>query len=76
MVFYGIVEFKDDLVFKKMVDDVVIDFMKSGQFVVFYDKYFNLLILFYGFNFKLLMSVVFKCVLVNLIDFGDFVVYE
>ena len=73
---YGIVEPKDDPAFKKIVDEAVIDMMKSGQVAALYDKYFNSPIPPYGLNLKFPMSPALKRALANPTDSGDPAVYE
>jgi glutamate/aspartate transport system substrate-binding protein len=73
---YGIVEPKDDPAFKKMVDEAVIDLMKSGQIAALYDKYFNSPIPPHGLNLKFPMSAALKRALANPTDSGDPAVYE
>ena len=73
---YGIVEPKDDPAFKKMVDEAVIDLMKSGQIAALYDKYFNSPIPPHGLNLKFPMGAALKHALANPTDSGDPAVYE
>ncbi|WP_220014392.1 amino acid ABC transporter substrate-binding protein [Bradyrhizobium sp. BR 10289] len=73
---YGIVEPKDDPAFKKVVDDAVIDLMKSGRIAALYDKYFNSPIPPHGLNLKFPMSAALKRALANPTDSGDPAVYE
>jgi glutamate/aspartate transport system substrate-binding protein len=73
---YGIVEPKDDPAFKKVVDEAVIDLIKSGQIAALYDKYFNSPIPPHGLNLKFPMSAALKRALANPTDSGDPAVYE
>jgi glutamate/aspartate transport system substrate-binding protein len=73
---YGIVQPKDDPAFKKMVDEAVIDLMKSGQIAALYDKYFNSPIPPHGLNLKFPMSAALKRALANPTDSSDPAAYE
>ncbi|MBC9875773.1 amino acid ABC transporter substrate-binding protein [Bradyrhizobium sp. INPA01-394B] len=73
---YGIVEPKDDPAFKTIVDDAVIDLIKSGQIAALYDKYFNSPIPPHGLNLKFPMSAALKRALANPTDSGDPAAYE
>jgi glutamate/aspartate transport system substrate-binding protein len=73
---YGIVEPKDDPAFKKVVDEAVIELMKSGQIAALYEKYFNSPIPPHGLNLKFPMSVALERALANPTDSGDPAAYE
>jgi len=73
---YGIVQPKDDPAFKKVVDDAVIDLIKTGKVAATYDKYFNSPIPPRGINLNYPMSDVLKRALANPTDSGDPKDYE
>ncbi|WP_426231712.1 amino acid ABC transporter substrate-binding protein [Pararhizobium sp. DWP3-4] len=68
---YGIVEPKDDPEFKKVVDDAVIDLMKTGRIATLYEKYFNTPIPPKNINLKYPMSTALKKALKHPTDSGD-----
>ncbi len=73
---YGIMEPKDDPAFKKVVDDAVIELMKSGKVAAIYEKYFNSPIPPRGINLKYPMSDALKRALAHPTDSGDPAAYE
>ncbi|MBP6018563.1 MAG: amino acid ABC transporter substrate-binding protein [Burkholderiaceae bacterium] len=73
---YGIMEPKDDPAFKKIVDEAVIDLIKSGKVAAIYDKYFNSPIPPRGINLNYPMSDALTRALANPTDSGDPAVYE
>ncbi len=68
---YGIMQPKDDPAFKKVVDDAVLDLMKSGRVAAIYDKYFNSPIPPKQINLKYPMSDALKRALAHPTDSGD-----
>ena len=73
---YGIMEPKDDPAFKKVVDDAVVDLMKTGKVAAIYNKYFNSPIPPKQINLKYPMSDALKRALANPTDSGDPKAYE
>ena len=73
---YGIMEPKDDPAFKKVVDDAVLDLIKTGKVAAIYDKYFNSPIPPKQINLKYPMSDALKRALANPTDSGDPKAYE
>ncbi|MNO03253.1 Glutamate/aspartate periplasmic-binding protein precursor [compost metagenome] len=73
---YGIMQPKDDPVFKKVVDDAVLDLIKTGKVVALYDKYFNSPIPPKQINLKYPMSDALKRALAKPTDSGDPKAYE
>ena len=73
---YGIMQPKDDPAFKKVVDDAVLDLMKSGRVAAIYDKYFNSPIPPKQINLKYPMSDALKRALAHPTDSGDPKAYE
>jgi glutamate/aspartate transport system substrate-binding protein len=73
---YGIVEPKDDPAFKKVVDEAVIDMIKSGKVASLYQKYFLSPIPPKQINLNYPMSDVLKRVLANPTDSGDPAAYQ
>lgn len=73
---YGIVEPRDDPAFKKVVDDAVLDMIKSGKVAALYQKYFMSPIPPKQLNLNYPMSDALKRVLANPTDSGDPTLYE
>lgn len=73
---YGIMQPKDDPKFKKVVDDAVLDLMKTGKVAALYDKYFNAPIPPKQINLKYPMSDALKRALAKPTDSGDPKAYE
>ncbi|SHH06888.1 amino acid ABC transporter substrate-binding protein [Pollutimonas bauzanensis] len=73
---YGIMEPKDDPAFKKVVDEAVLDLIKSGKVAAIYEKYFNSPIPPHHINLKYPMSDALKRALAHPTDSGDPAVYE
>ncbi len=73
---YGIMEPKDDPAFKKVVDEAVLDLIKSGKVAAIYDKYFTSPIPPHNINLKYPMSDALKRALAHPTDSGDPAVYE
>jgi len=68
---YGIVQPRDDPAFKKVVDEAVIDLIKTGKVLATYNKYFNSPIPPRGINLNYPMSEALKRALAHPTDSGD-----
>lgn len=73
---YGIVEPKDDPAFKKVVDEAVVDMIKSGKVAALYQKYFLSPIPPKQINLNYPMSDILKRVLASPTDSGDPAIYQ
>ena len=73
---YGIMEPKDDPAFKKVVDEAVIEMIRSGKIAALYKKYFLTPIPPKQINLNYEMSDILKRVLANPTDSGDPALYQ
>lgn len=73
---YGIMQPKDDAAFKKVVDDAVLDLIKTGKVAATYEKYFNSPIPPRQINLRYPMSDALKRALAHPTDSGDPKAYE
>jgi glutamate/aspartate transport system substrate-binding protein len=73
---YGIMLRKDDVAFKKVVDNAMRNILKSADFSKIYDKWFLKPVPPKGINLNVPMSPVFKKVVANPTDSGDPKVYQ
>lgn len=73
---YGIVQPKDDPAFKKVVDEAVVDMIKSGKVAALYQKYFLSPIPPKQINLNYPMSDILKRVLASPTDSGDPAAYQ